>query len=179
MILAAAAPANAQPCTLELDPAETRIEYTLADVLHTVHGTFRLKRGTLRFDPETGKADGLIEVDAASGDSGSAARDRRMKRNVLETQRYREITFRPTAMHGRLAAEGESKVEVVGRFGLHGAEHDITVPAVVRISGGRLTADLQFAVPYVAWGLKDPSTFVLRVGKEVGIRLHTSGRLSR
>jgi len=48
--------ACAQPTVMELDPAQTRIEFTLGSLLHTVHGSFRLKQGTIRFDPATGAA---------------------------------------------------------------------------------------------------------------------------
>ena len=76
--VALAAPLLAQEVTVELDPAQTHIAFTLSDVLHTVHGTFKLKNGTVRFDPATGAASGLVVVDTTSGDSGSQARDRKM-----------------------------------------------------------------------------------------------------
>ena len=45
LALAASAVA-AQDATFHLDPQHTTINFTLGDVLHTVHGTFRLKEGT-------------------------------------------------------------------------------------------------------------------------------------
>jgi hypothetical protein len=36
---------RAQEMTLELDPANARIDFTLAATLHTVHGTFALRVG--------------------------------------------------------------------------------------------------------------------------------------
>src|SRR5579862_8613737 len=45
-----ALPLAAAESTVELDPARTTISFTLADVLHTVHGTFTLKRGSITFD---------------------------------------------------------------------------------------------------------------------------------
>src|SRR6476620_212062 len=52
---------------LELNPAQSEINFTLPDVLHTVHGTFHLKNGTVLFDPATGKASGAVIVDVTSG----------------------------------------------------------------------------------------------------------------
>ena len=102
----AAATLPVQHQSLQIDPAQTKVEFTLADVLHTVHGTFVLKRGTIRFDPATGKASGELVVDAASGESGNGARDRRMHKDILESDRYPEIVFRPDRVEGQGGAAG-------------------------------------------------------------------------
>ena len=36
-------------------PAKTTINFTLGDVLHTVHGSFNAKNGVIHFDPATNK----------------------------------------------------------------------------------------------------------------------------
>ncbi len=71
-------PAFGAGYSVELTPENTKIKWTLGDVLHTVNGTFQLQRGKIDFDPETGKASGQVVVDVASGQSGNDARDRRM-----------------------------------------------------------------------------------------------------
>jgi len=45
------------------------------------------------------------------------------------------------------------------------------------IVGGDFTAHGQFDIPYVEWGLKDPSTFILRVAKEVQVTIETEGTI--
>jgi polyisoprenoid-binding protein YceI len=162
----------AQPATYQLDPAQTKVTFTLGDALHTVHGTFKLKSGNLQFDPARGVLAGQVVVDAASGNSGSAARDNRMNNKILESARYPEIAFRPDRIQGKVAAEGASDVRVHGLFSIHGAEHELTVPAHVQFSGSELAADLKFTVPYVQWGMKNPSVLFLRVGDQVEIAVH-------
>ncbi len=115
----------AEEFVLQLDPAQTRVEFTLGDVLHTVHGSFKLKSGSVRFDPATGRASGELVIDAASGDSGSGARDGRMKKNILEVSKYPEITLTPDRFEGSLNMQGESQVKLHGAFGIHGAQHEI------------------------------------------------------
>jgi hypothetical protein len=48
----------------------------------------------------------------------------------------------------------------------------------VHIDGANITAKGSFLVPYVKWGLKDPSIMILKVAKEVHIDLELSGTLS-
>src|ERR1700730_2135863 len=83
--LLGAATIPAQETALQIDPDRTKVEFTLGDVLHTVHGTFLLTRGNIRFDTATGKASGELVVDATSGESGSSARDKRMHSNILQS----------------------------------------------------------------------------------------------
>ena len=84
----ASAAAAAQETKFQLDPAQTAVKFTLGDVLHTVRGTFQLKSGALQFEPASGKISGEIVVDAKSGESGSGMRDRKMHKEVLESDRY-------------------------------------------------------------------------------------------
>jgi polyisoprenoid-binding protein YceI len=175
----AASSIPAQDTVLQIDPSQTKVEFTLADVLHTVHGNFLLKRGNLRFDAVTGKASGELVVDAASGASGSGARDRNMHNNVLESARYPEIVFRPDRVEGKVALQGTSHVGLHGMFSIHGAEHDITLPVVVENDDGQYAATMTFTVPYVQWGMKNPSTLFLRVSDKVEITIHTVARAAR
>jgi polyisoprenoid-binding protein YceI len=154
---------------VDFAPQQAQVSFTLADVLHTVHGTFALKRGNIRFDPDTGAASGEIVVDAASGQSGSPARDRRMHSNILESDRYPEIVFHPSRIEGKVAPEGASDATLHGVFTIHGGDHELAAPVHVDAAAGRYTATAHFIVPYVKWGLKNPSTLILRVSDKVQI----------
>jgi polyisoprenoid-binding protein YceI len=171
--------AAAQAAVFQLDPQHTTISFTLGDVLHTVHGTFQLKQGSLRLDPASGKFAGEIVVDAKSGQSGNGMRDRKMHREVLESERYPEITFRPDRVDGNVSLQGKSSVRVHGIFTIHGSDHELTVPADLDMSSEHWTAMLHFAVPYANWGMKNPSTLFLRVSESVAIDLTAVGTISR
>jgi polyisoprenoid-binding protein YceI len=168
----------AQESVLELDPANTKVEFTLADVLHTVHGGFALKSGTIRFTPATGAASGQIVVDVTSGVSGNQTRDRKMHKEILESQLYPEATFTPTKVSGNIAPQGNSTVRVDGIFRLHGAEHTVTLSFPVSVNGESMTAKTHMVIPYVAWGMKNPSTFILRVSDKVDLDITAAGRLT-
>ena len=173
-----ALPLFAQEMTLELDPASTKIEFTLDATLHTVHGTFSLKRGTIHFNPQTGFASGLVVVDATSANSGNDSRDRKMHKEILESSRYPEITFTPTKLPGTAELQGNSEVQVEGVFRLHGTDHPITLSLSVQSTGNALGAKTHIAIPYVTWGLKNPSTFLLHVSDKVEVDISTAGRVT-
>jgi polyisoprenoid-binding protein YceI len=170
--------AGAQDRAFQLDPAQSSVQFTLGDVLHTVHGTFKVKQGNLQIEP-TGKMAGEIVVDATSGQSGSGMRDRKMNKEVLESGRYPEIIFRPDRIDGKVSGEGKSSVMVHGIFSIHGAEREITVPAQVEMAADHWRAKVHFTIPYAKWGMKNPSTLFLRVSDTVEIDLAAAGSVAR
>jgi polyisoprenoid-binding protein YceI len=173
--IAAAAPDLA----FRLDTQQTKINFTLGDALHTVRGTFQLKQGALHLEPASGQLTGEIVVDARSGESGSGMRDRKMHREVLESDHYPEIVFHPDRVEGPLSPQGTSSVRVHGIFAIHGSDHELMAPADVEITGDRWTAKLHFAVPYAKWGMKNPSTLFLRVSESVDIDMNVAGSVAR
>lgn len=180
VLLACAVPlAAAQDTAFQLDPGQTSVKFTLSDVLHTVRGSFKLKRGTLQFDPASGKIAGEIVVDATTGDSGNGMRDRKMHKEVLESARYPEIAFRPDRIEGAVASQGTSSVMVHGIFSIHGADREISVPAQVDTSAEHWTAIVHFTIPYEKWGMKNPSTLFLKVSDSVQIDLTAAGTMGR
>jgi polyisoprenoid-binding protein YceI len=168
---------RAQEVAVQLDPAQTKIEFTLGSTLHTVEGTFKLKGGVIRFDPATGKMSGSIVVDAVSGESGNGGRDRKMHREILESGKYPEIIFTPNEAKGAFNPKGPSKLEVSGKIRLHGEDHDMTVPIDIQPAGPRLRMTMHITIPYIKWGLKNPSTFILRASDKVEIDIHAVGQV--
>jgi len=160
-----------------LDVAQSKVTWSLGTTFHTVHGSFALKKGTLRLDPATGKASGEIIVDAASGKSGNDSRDKKMHKEVLESGRYAEVVFRPDRVEGKIAPQGTSTVQVHGILVLHGSEHELTVPVQAELAADHWTGNAKFSVPFIDWGLKNPSTFFNKVNHAVEIDLELKGSL--
>lgn len=178
-IFAAARCLPAQESVVTLDPAATKVEFTLGATLHTVHGTFKLKSGQIRFDPSTGKASGSIVVDATSANTDNSGRDSKMHKEILESAKFPDIVFTPNQVKGSIAPTGTSQVEVSGTMRLHGADHDMTLSMSVEPEAeGQLKAETNFPVPYVKWGLKNPSNFFLRVSDTVNVEVHAAGRIA-
>jgi polyisoprenoid-binding protein YceI len=178
-VVASAPALRAQESVITLDPATTQIDFTLAATLHTVHGTFKLKGGEIRWDPVTGHVSGAIVIDATSGNTDNTSRDKNMHTDILESAKFPEITFTPTQIKGAIPNQGTSQIDVSGVIRLHGQDHDATLTFAVQPgTSGSLQASTQLAVPYIKWGLKNPSTFLLHVGDTVNVDIHSTARIS-
>jgi len=163
---------SAYAASFDLDSSRTEIGFTLHDVLHTVHGTFRMKYGSIQWDPETGKASGLVVVDVASGASGSGVRDRRMHQEILESERYPNAVFTPDRVEGQVALQGLSHVDVHGMLLIHGDQHELVLHIIVQANGSQYLVSTHFTIPYVEWGMKNPSNFLLKVDGKVEMDVH-------
>jgi polyisoprenoid-binding protein YceI len=175
LVIGVAGSAAAQQATLQLDPAKTTVKFTLDAALHSVHGTFQVKPSAMQFNRGPGQISGEILVDAKSGASGNGMRDRKMHKDVLESESYPEISFHPDHVEGAVAAQGKSSVKVHGMFRIHGVDRAIEVPAEVEMSADRWSATVHFTVPYAKWGMKNPSNLFLHVSDSVEIELDAAG----
>jgi polyisoprenoid-binding protein YceI len=183
LVVLSALPQHAAPqpptseIVLDLDPAQSRVHWTLESTVHTVRGSFAFKKGTLRLETSTGKASGEIAVNAASGNSGNDGRDKKMHKEVLESGKYTEVVFRPDRVEGKIAPKGKFTAQVHGVFVLHGREHELTVPVQAEFDGDHWTGSAKFNVPFIDWGLKNPSNLFLKVNHAVEIELEMKGSL--
>lgn len=175
-VLMAAASA-AEESVLVLDPAASKVSFTLEATGHDVEGILAVQSGRIAFDPETGAAAGEITVDLKSARTGNGSRDRTMHEKVLEDAAYPLAVFRAEHLRGALAPAGPSQVTLDGTLTFHGADHKVSLPAKVEVKDGRLTAETSFPVPFVEWGLQDPSLAFLRVAKVVSVKVVARGAL--
>ena len=175
LCLAASAWAQSHELKLQFTPANTSIKFTLGDVLHTVHGSFQLKRGHVEYDLASQAVHGEVVADVTSGESGNHSRDGKMHREILESGKYPEAVFRPDRVEGTVAQAGSSNIQVHGIFSIHGGDHELTMPVRVEVFPDHWVADTHFNIPYVKWGIKNPSTLFLRVSESVEIDVHATG----
>ena len=169
---------QAQKQVFQVDAGKSQVQFSLPATLHEVHGSFHVANGTVAFALNNGEMDGVIVVDARSGNSGDNSRDRKMTQDQLKADQYATVTFAPKSYVGAIAPQGDSDITVQGAFTLLGTARDLTIPMHIHVDHGLCTVKGTFAVPFVKWGVKDPSTFMLKVGKEVKVDLDLTGTLS-
>jgi polyisoprenoid-binding protein YceI len=173
----AALSAHAEQRVLVLDPAASRVSFTLPATGHTVEGMLAVKSGRIAFDPATGAASGEIVIDLASAETGNKSRDKTMHEEVLETAKHPLAVFRAEKLRGTLAPAGPSQVTLDGVLSFHGSDHKVSLPAKVENQNGRLKAETELQIPFVEWGLHDPSMLMLRVSKVVRVKVAARGSL--
>lgn len=173
----AAVSAHAQQRVLVLNPEASKVSFTLEATGHDVEGSFVLKNGRIAFDPATGAASGEIAIDLKSAETGNKSRDKTMHEDVLETGKFPMAVFRAEKVRGSVPDSGTGQVTLDGTLSFHGADHKVSLPAKIDVQNGRVRADTQFEIPYVEWGLHDPSIIMLRVAKVVSVKVRAEGSL--
>ncbi len=169
---------SAEPYRLVLEPAATEIGFTLGARLHTVRGRFALASGEVRFDPETGAATGEIRVDARSGHTGIARRDRVMHEEVLDSPAHPLLVLRPERLEVTKRDADTLAGRLFGSFEVRGERHPLELAFDASRQGDRARVTVRFDVPWVAWGLPDPSNLVLSVEKTLAVEVSAGGTLA-
>jgi hypothetical protein len=176
VILAPAALAQHQ--TFAVNPDASEVKMTLHTTHEVVNGTFHIQSGSIEFDRSAPKMSGSVAVLAGSGKTGNDSRDKKMNKDILKVDQYTTVSFAPKAYTGTIAPSGDSTIQVSGVFTLLGNPHDLTIPMQIHMDGSKATARAQFVVPYVQWGLKNPSFMFWKAENDVAIDLNLVGQVS-
>jgi polyisoprenoid-binding protein YceI len=171
--------ALAQHQTFVVNPDASEVKITLKTTHELVNGTFHVQSGSIEFDRTAPKMSGSVVVHAGSGKTGNDSRDKKMNKDILKVEQYATVSFEPKTYTGAIALSGDSKLQVTGIFTLLGTPHEITIPILVHLEGTAATAKAHFVVPYVKWGLKNPSFLIWKADDDVAIDLYLAGRLSK
>src|SRR3984957_1924844 len=154
-ILAPAALAQHQ--TFVVNPDASEVKIALKTTHELVNGTFHVQSGSIEFDRNTPKMSGSVVVLAGSGKTGNDSRDKKMNKDILQVEQHAIVSFEPKSYAGTIAPSGDSTIQVTGIFTLLGAPHEITIPILVHLESTTAGANAHFVVPYVRWGVKNPS----------------------
>lgn len=163
----------------KVDPATSEVHFTLGASDGPVNGSFRVTGGEFTLDQASGAMTGTVTVDATSGTSGNQKRDKKMTNDQMKAQTYPAVTFAPTKFSGPVKDSADSTGQVDGNFTLLGQGHPISVPMNVHMEGDRFSATGEFTVPFVSWGMKDPSFMMFKVEKQVKVQLKLAGTVSK
>jgi hypothetical protein len=110
-------------------------------------------------------------------ETAAMIRETRKCTKKFESAKYQDVIFRPDRVEGKIASQGPFTVRVHGILMLHGSEHELTVPAQAEFAGDHWTGSANFKIPFIDWGLKNPSNFFLKVEHAVQVELELKGHL--
>ena len=169
----------AQHQTFVVNPDSSQVKMTLKTTHEIVNGVFHVQSGTVEFDRDTPKMSGSIIVAAGSGKTGNDSRDKRMNKEILKVEQYATVSFEPKTYAGAISPSGDSNIQVTGIFTLLGTPHEITVPMQVHLDDTGATAKAYFVVPYISWGVKNPSFLIWKADNDVAIDINLAGTISK
>ncbi|GEM_PF-1391553 len=102
------------------------------------------------------KADSLAVMDKVS-DSDRQKIEKTLRSEVLEVDKYSEITFKSDNVSAQRIAEGKYQTKITGELTLHGVTRAITIPATIDFSQNGLQAQGQFSLRQTDYGIKPVS----------------------
>jgi len=170
--------ALAQHQTFAVNPDASEVKMKLNTTHEVVNGTFHIQSGSINFDRTASHISGIVIVAAGSGKTGNDSRDKKMNKDILKVAQFATVSFAPKAYNGTIAASGDSTIQVSGVFTLLGTAHDLTIPMQIHLDGSKATAKGQFNVPYVSWGLKNPSFMIWKADNDVAMDFNLVGQVS-
>jgi polyisoprenoid-binding protein YceI len=179
-VLAVALPALSEQMTFVLDSERSEVRILLGATLHTVPGSAPIGPATLTWDTESGEASGQVVIQSAELDTRIDARNAKMHEIVLKTLEHPEIIFEATGFELRQPGDDEMRFVLRGALTLVGTTQQIEFETHARRRGDdswKARADLN--VPYVEWGLEDPSMPLFGVDKHVAVEVKAIGTLTR
>jgi polyisoprenoid-binding protein YceI len=186
MVFCRGNPVQAEIYHLKLNPETTKISFVLQATMHQVHGVIPLASGEISFDTADKKISGTMLMNTSAVTTNHPGRDKKVHQEVLESEKYPSIVFHLERYEGDLSLKDKSSLKLFGNIDIHGSNHPLEIPLSLELSADPANTALlnihgssNFDIPYVAWGIKDPSVFVMRVGKKVAVKLELSGQLSR
>jgi len=177
---ALAAPEAAPERVYRVDPDHSTAGFTLDSTWHLVHGSGARLEGELRIsgqEARTLRLDGEVRAPASQLVTGNDRRDRKMHQETLAVEEHPYIRFHPSGIVGEqpegLQDDGrEHGLVVAGRLEVRGAARPVEVPVTVRFTPGRVLVDGTIEIPFLEFGVPDPSFFLARVEKVVHAVFH-------
>lgn len=150
----------------------------------------------LDFEGITDKVDGYIywkgeeifgleneiyfEVELNSVETGIGKRDRDMREDVLETEKWPKTSYRGK-INKKEKIPGDNnqyKVSAIGSMFLHGHEKTLPIEALITISNNEMTVNCDFSVMLKDYEIEAPSLLAfIKVADE--IKLHLNFKLEK
>jgi len=164
----------------------SRVMFTSDAPLETINGVTSHVMGQFQVDPGNLAASrGTVEVRVATIHTGIDLRDEHLRSDTwLDAARFPTAKFELTGVSGAasLAPGRETRVNLTGRFTLHGHTHDVRaqgrVTWIADAAGAgtnQIRVRARFAVRLTDYGVSVPSLVELKVSNEIAVEVSLRG----
>ena len=104
-----------------------------------------------------------FEVDLETLDTGIGLRNRHMRENYLETEKFKYAFFDGVFSSIEEVSENEFNVEVSGRINIHGIEKLIVISGIVLKNENQLTIVTSFEIALTDFGIDVPELMFMKI----------------
>ena len=122
-------------------------------------------------DDLTNKSEIYFEVDLSTLDTGIGLRNRHMRENYLETEKYRYATFKGKVVKDEPLSESEYGITAEGLISIHGVEQPLRVTGNVSTKEGRYHVKCEFNVALSDFSIKIPKLMFMKIDENMKIVL--------
>ncbi len=112
-----------------------------------------------------------LEVDLASIDTGIGLRNRHMRDNYLEVQRYPYASYRASIVRVTAGPGGAFRVDSRGAMTIHGVTRPVEIPCDVTPEARGYRARCSFQVLLTDYQIEIPSIMFLKLSNEIRLEL--------
>jgi len=119
----------------------------------------------------TAGSDFYLEVDLGSLDTGIGLRNRHMRDNYLETDRFPYATFSGSFAEVSEGNDGWKRVTGAGDLGIHGVSRSVEVACDVAPAGSGFRARCSFEVLLSDFDIEIPKVMFMKLADEIRLEL--------
>ncbi len=150
---------------------ENFVTFTSKAPLEEIVGKTNVVTGYVTLADGISQGSGEIHVDLASLDTGMGLRNKHMRENHLETDRYPEAVFTLTSMMipgGMLQPGVRTSVAISGTLALHGISHEVSPSAYLTLSqaSDELTIESSFTILLQDYSITRPEFLVMKLAED-------------
>ncbi len=159
------------------ETSQNSVQFISSTTLLDFEGNTSKVDGYLYWEGETifeKNAELYFEVDLNSVETGNGKRDRDMREEVLETDKWRTTYFKGT-ITSFTKAESAEKYNVVtkGKMFIHGVEKELEISGVITIKENEMNIQTNFSVFLEDYNIEAPSLLAfIKVAEEIKLNLN-------
>ena len=110
-----------------------------------------------------------FEVDLASLDTGIGLRNRHMRDDYLEVEKYPYASFKGKIVHSEASGNGDARLTATGTFTVHGVSMDREITCDVTPTGPGYRAKCAFPVLLSDHHIEIPKVMFLKLSNEIQV----------